>query len=73
MRAARLTVTLPVESEDVADAQLTAPGPEVEVLSPPGLRARLARDALRIVLLYGPWLSTALRVRPARRGPMLVP
>ncbi|MEV6023946.1 WYL domain-containing protein [Streptomyces sp. NPDC052036] len=48
-----VTVTLPVESEEVAHAQLTAPGPEVEVLSPPGLRALFARDALRIARLYG--------------------
>ncbi|MFF4955648.1 helix-turn-helix transcriptional regulator [Streptomyces sp. NPDC001222] len=49
-----VTVTLPVESEDVAHAQLTALGPEVEVLSPPGLRALFARDARRIARLYGP-------------------
>lgn len=49
-----VAVTLPVESEEVAHAQLTALGPEVEVLSPPGLRALFARDAQRIARLYGP-------------------
>ncbi|MDT0461570.1 helix-turn-helix transcriptional regulator [Streptomyces gibsoniae] len=49
-----VTVTLPVESEEVAHAQLTALGAEVEVLSPPGLRALFARDAQRIARLYGP-------------------
>ncbi|EYT80698.1 transcriptional regulator [Streptomyces sp. Tu 6176] len=50
----RRTVTLPVESEEVAHAQLTALGPEAEVLAPPSLRARLARDARRLALLYEP-------------------
>ncbi|MFC8715049.1 helix-turn-helix transcriptional regulator [Streptomyces sp. NPDC057197] len=50
----RRTVTLPVESEEVAHAQLTALGPEAEVLAPPSLRARLARDARRLARLYGP-------------------
>ncbi|MFF3510689.1 helix-turn-helix transcriptional regulator [Streptomyces sp. NPDC002573] len=49
-----VAVTLPVESEEVAHAQLTALGPEVEVLSPPGLRALFARDAQRIARLYAP-------------------
>ncbi|GAA3065418.1 helix-turn-helix transcriptional regulator [Streptomyces glomeratus] len=49
-----VTVTLPVESEEVAHAQLTALGPEVEVLAPRELRARFARDALRLARLYGP-------------------
>ncbi|MEU6095391.1 WYL domain-containing protein [Streptomyces sp. NPDC047079] len=49
-----VTVALPVESEEVAQAQLTALGPEAEVLAPPGLRARFARDALRLARLYGP-------------------
>ncbi|MER6128824.1 WYL domain-containing protein [Streptomyces sp. NPDC001795] len=47
-------VTLPVESEEVAHTQLTALGPEVEVLSPPTLRARFASDAIRLAGLYGP-------------------
>ncbi|MEU6672021.1 WYL domain-containing protein, partial [Streptomyces sp. NPDC046727] len=32
-----MTVTLPVESEEVAHSQLTGLGPEAEVLEPPGL------------------------------------
>ncbi|MGY0066857.1 helix-turn-helix transcriptional regulator [Streptomyces sp. QTS137] len=49
-----VTVTLPVESEEVARAQLTALGPEVEVLAPASLRKRFAAQALRLALLYGP-------------------
>ncbi|MFI7392165.1 helix-turn-helix transcriptional regulator [Streptomyces tendae] len=49
----RLTVTLPVESEDVAHTQLRALGPEVEVLAPASLRGRFARDAGRLAELYG--------------------
>ncbi|MFK4542501.1 putative DNA-binding transcriptional regulator YafY [Streptomyces tendae] len=48
-----LTVTLPVESEDVAHTQLRALGPEVEVLAPAALRMRFARDAGRLARLYG--------------------
>ncbi|MCH0565041.1 MULTISPECIES: YafY family protein [unclassified Streptomyces] len=51
--AGRVTVTLPVESEEVAHAQLTALGPEAEVLAPAGLRDRFARDARRMAGLYG--------------------
>ncbi|MEU6316166.1 WYL domain-containing protein [Streptomyces sp. NPDC047009] len=47
-----VTVCLPVESEEVAHAQLTALGPEVEVLSPEGLRVRFAEDAIRLAALY---------------------
>ncbi|MEU0600440.1 WYL domain-containing protein [Streptomyces sp. NPDC006393] len=47
-----LTVTLPVESEEVAHGQLTSLGPEVEVLAPGSLRERFARDALRLAALY---------------------
>ncbi|MFJ9346298.1 helix-turn-helix transcriptional regulator [Streptomyces sp. NPDC101237] len=50
----RVTVTLPVESEEVAHGQLTALGPEAEVLAPPGLRARFAADARRLAGLYPP-------------------
>ncbi|MFD0314486.1 helix-turn-helix transcriptional regulator [Streptomyces flavalbus] len=46
------TVTLPVESEEVAHTQLTALGPEAEVLAPGTLRARLAADAARWAGLY---------------------
>ncbi|MER5769685.1 WYL domain-containing protein [Streptomyces sp. NPDC001985] len=49
----RLTVTLPVESHDVAFEQLLALGPELEVLAPPELRERFARAAERTALLYG--------------------
>ncbi|MEW1642235.1 WYL domain-containing protein [Streptomyces sp. NPDC091219] len=48
-----VTVTLPVESEEVARAQLAELGPEVEVLAPESLRARFARDAARLAELYG--------------------
>ncbi|GEC08851.1 transcriptional regulator [Streptomyces spinoverrucosus] len=47
-----VTVTLPVESEEVAHTQLTALGPEVEVLAPEALRARFAADARRLAELY---------------------
>ncbi|WP_445524208.1 helix-turn-helix transcriptional regulator [Streptomyces cyslabdanicus] len=49
-----VTVTLPVESEEVAHTQLTALGPEVEVLAPEALRERFARDAERLAALYRP-------------------
>ncbi|MFF0586822.1 helix-turn-helix transcriptional regulator [Streptomyces sp. NPDC003781] len=48
-----VTVTLPVESEEVAHTQLRGLGPEVEVLAPASLRARFARDARRLAGLYG--------------------
>ncbi|MFF4395898.1 helix-turn-helix transcriptional regulator [Streptomyces sp. NPDC001480] len=47
-----VTLTLRVESEEVAHTQLTALGPEVEVLAPQSLRARFARDAIRLASLY---------------------
>jgi predicted DNA-binding transcriptional regulator YafY len=47
-----VTVTVPVESEEVAHAQLAALGPQAEVLAPAGLRARFARDAARLAALY---------------------
>ncbi|CAL9400602.1 hypothetical protein SUDANB106_01461 [Streptomyces sp. enrichment culture] len=46
------TVTLPVESPDVAYGQLLALGPECEVLGPPELRERMARAAERTAELY---------------------
>ncbi|MDG5804185.1 WYL domain-containing protein [Streptomyces ossamyceticus] len=46
------TVTLRVESEDVARTQLTALGAEVEVLAPENLRSRFAEDARRLAELY---------------------
>lgn len=48
-----VTVTLPVESEEVAYAQLAGLGPEAEVVAPGALRERFAREALRLVELYG--------------------
>ncbi|WP_149551371.1 helix-turn-helix transcriptional regulator [Streptomyces marokkonensis] len=48
-----VTVTLPVESEEVAHAQLTALGAEVEVLGPASLRERFAAEAVRLAELYG--------------------
>ena len=50
----RVTVTLAVESAEVAHAQLAALGPEAEVLAPPELRARFTRDAQRLGSLYSP-------------------
>jgi predicted DNA-binding transcriptional regulator YafY len=48
-----VTVTLPVESTEVAHGQLTGLGPEVEVMSPAALRERFVRDAGRLASLYG--------------------
>ncbi|MCG0290834.1 YafY family protein [Streptomyces sp. PSAA01] len=48
----RLTVTLPVESYEVALAQLLGLGPEAEVLGPPELRARFAEAARRTAERY---------------------
>jgi predicted DNA-binding transcriptional regulator YafY len=48
----RTTVTLRVESQEVAHTQLTALGPEAEVLAPAGLRERFADDARRLAGLY---------------------
>ncbi|MEU6231202.1 WYL domain-containing protein [Streptomyces sp. NPDC047042] len=50
----RVTVTLAVESEEVAHTQLATLGPEAEVLAPAELRARFARDAQRLGALYSP-------------------
>ncbi|MEU0393082.1 YafY family protein [Streptomyces sp. NPDC006208] len=48
----RVTLTLPVESLDVAFTQLLSLGPEVEVLQPPQLRERFARTAALMGELY---------------------
>ncbi|QEU94850.1 helix-turn-helix transcriptional regulator [Streptomyces kanamyceticus] len=48
----RVTVTLPVENEDVAYTQLMALGPEAEVLEPAALRERFADAAARAAELY---------------------
>lgn len=45
-------VTLPVESEEVAHAQLTALGAGAEVLEPSSLRERFAEEAARLAELY---------------------
>ncbi|MEV7790365.1 YafY family protein [Streptomyces sp. NPDC087512] len=47
-----VTVRVPVESEEVAHAQLRGLGPEAEVLAPASLRAHFARDARRLAGLY---------------------
>lgn len=47
-----LTVTLPVESWEVAYGQLLALGPEAEVLGPPHLRERMAHTAERTHRMY---------------------
>src|SRR5690606_7473726 len=49
-----VTLTLPVESEEVAHTQLTALGAEVEVLAPESLRERFAAQAARLAELYRP-------------------
>ncbi|WP_039637213.1 WYL domain-containing protein [Streptomyces sp. 769] len=49
-----LTVTLAVESQEVAYAQLLALGPEVEALAPAALRERFAAAARRAAALYSP-------------------
>ncbi|GAA2805158.1 helix-turn-helix transcriptional regulator [Streptomyces showdoensis] len=48
----RVTVTLPVESEDVAFAQLLGLGPEAEVLAPASLRERFAAAARALAGIY---------------------
>ncbi|OXY94333.1 helix-turn-helix transcriptional regulator [Streptomyces diastatochromogenes] len=48
-----VTVTVPVESEEVAHSQLTALGPEAEVLAPGSLRERFAADAAALAARYG--------------------
>ncbi|MFJ2114766.1 MULTISPECIES: helix-turn-helix transcriptional regulator [unclassified Streptomyces] len=50
--AGRITVTLPVESDDVAYAQLLALGPEAEILAPAALRARFTEAARGMGALY---------------------
>ncbi|MCT7355698.1 WYL domain-containing protein [Streptomyces sp. 15-116A] len=49
-----VTLTLPVESEEVAHTQLTALGAEVEILAPESLRERFAAEAARLAELYRP-------------------
>jgi predicted DNA-binding transcriptional regulator YafY len=47
-----ITVTLPVESEDVAYAQLLTLGPEAEILEPTSLRLRFTAAAAGLRTLY---------------------
>lgn len=47
-----ITVTLPVESWEIASTQLLSLGPECEVLGPPELRERMAEAAERTAALY---------------------
>ncbi|MGW2466642.1 helix-turn-helix transcriptional regulator [Streptomyces bauhiniae] len=49
----RVTVELPVESEEVAFAQLSELGADMEVLAPEGLRARFRAHARDLAALYG--------------------
>ncbi|KAA0931875.1 helix-turn-helix transcriptional regulator [Streptomyces apricus] len=49
----RVTLTLPVESYDVAYTQLLSLGPEVEVLEPAELRKRFSEAAARTAAYYG--------------------
>lgn len=49
----RVTVSLPVESLEVAYDQVLRFGAEAEVLEPDGLRATLAETACRMAALYG--------------------
>ncbi|MFE3600973.1 helix-turn-helix transcriptional regulator [Streptomyces sp. NPDC059096] len=49
----RITLTLPVESEEVAYEQLLTLGPDAEVLGPETLRRRFAEAAARMRDLYG--------------------
>jgi predicted DNA-binding transcriptional regulator YafY len=51
--AGRLTVTLRVESDEVAFGQLLSLGPEAEVLAPRTLRDRFAEAARGLATLYG--------------------
>ncbi|GAA1937713.1 helix-turn-helix transcriptional regulator [Kitasatospora viridis] len=46
------TVEVAVESEEIAFAQLTGLGADVEVLAPPGLRARFREHAQALAALY---------------------
>ncbi|WP_433257214.1 helix-turn-helix transcriptional regulator [Streptosporangium sp. CA-135522] len=48
-----ITVSLPVESLEVAHDQIVRFGPEAEVIDPPELRAGLAEAAARLHSLYG--------------------
>ncbi|AZK93744.1 MULTISPECIES: helix-turn-helix transcriptional regulator [Streptomyces] len=66
----RVTVTLPVESTEVAYVQLLSLGPDAEVLGPPGLRTLFAGAAARMAEQYGARLSGS---RPDRASPPPAP
>ncbi|MYS12743.1 WYL domain-containing protein, partial [Streptomyces sp. SID4982] len=51
--AGRVTLDLPVESDEVAFAQLSELGADVEVLAPKSLRARFHEHARALAALYG--------------------
>jgi len=65
--AGRVTLDLPVESEEVAFAQLVGLGADAEVLAPAGLRARFRAHAVGLTGLYGdePAESAADQADPA--------
>ena len=44
---------IPIEEEQWASREMTRIGAEIEVLSPPGLRARMAAIARKLARLYG--------------------
>lgn len=47
-----MTVTVPVESDEVAYSQLLMLGPEAEVLAPPALRRRFTDATERMARHY---------------------
>ncbi|CAG7658525.1 helix-turn-helix transcriptional regulator [Actinacidiphila bryophytorum] len=51
--AGRVTLDVPVESQDVAFTQLAALGADMEVLAPQSLRARFREHAQALAALYG--------------------
>ncbi|MFF3556723.1 helix-turn-helix transcriptional regulator [Streptomyces tsukubensis] len=65
-----VTVTLLVESTEVAYVQLLSLGPDAEVLGPPGLRTLFAGAAARMAEQYGARLSGS---RPDRASPPPAP
>ncbi|GGZ93406.1 transcriptional regulator [Streptomyces subrutilus] len=62
----RVTLDLPVESEDVAFGQLTGLGADAEVLAPEGLRGRFREHAQTLAALYGTDPADGGRRPPAR-------
>ncbi|MFF8789638.1 helix-turn-helix transcriptional regulator [Streptomyces sp. NPDC015125] len=65
----RLTVTLAVESAEVAHAQLLSLGPEGEILAPPELRERFASAARRTAALYTETAALYTEEDGAQGGP----